>query len=315
MRHAPAIGFAAGLASALLFLFTLPPSGGTPAAGVAFPLLHFLALVPLMAAIFLGGVRAALVGPVVGGLTVVAGTQSHLVFLLYALMVAGPALVLGWMAVQKDAEGQDRFSVGRMIEVLVYIAAAIMTFYAFSFRGGEQGLEAALKQQIDNSIAYFNQQEGGMVDPRAAQMVRNLAFLLPSGNVWMWVAMVMVHAWAGFWLAGRLGTRLRAAFRLEEEPGPGLTLLGLLFLSGIAAFAGGAELAFLGKVMFIIFLLPYFVAGIRLVHQKTRAWPGRGMVLAALYFSMLLLLWPVLAVAMVAVVRQTMALNDSGTKK
>ena len=302
-------GAGAGLLSALLFLWVIPPEvadGKISANALAFPLLHFIPMMPLLVAAFLRGSRVALVAPVIGALLVAIMGPTIGYVQAYGLMSAGPSLVVGWMALQ-HRDGWPVFSLYRILEVLTFIAAIGVVGYALYF-SASGGLEAHLQAQITESIDVFNTQEEALIDPQAEGVLRSMAFLLPAGNVWMWMMMVWLHVALSFWFSSKISSPMRPSLRLDAAQ-PSTTLLGLIALSGVAALFGSPSLAFLGEVLFIIFLLPYFLAGIVLLHEKSRDWPGRGVALFVIYFTIAMFLWPVFVIACVALIRHAMTIR------
>lgn len=291
--------FAAGFLAAGLFLFIA-------ASGLGFVFL-FLPVLPLL---WLGLGRApkfALYSGIAASLIVaLANAGAGLSFLL---LLGFPAWALSRLALlwRADEGGQLWFPLGIAFTRLTLYASAMVALAALIYVGHEGGIAAAVSQQMRRALDPLGEEYA----PAVILLAEHWAFLVFSTAIWLWGLMLYVYGWLANTLLARMGKNIRPDFTMRTFPMPNW-MLSLLGLCALAALAGGASLAFIGKALLIALLLPYFFLGAAWMHTASAGWPNRGFLLFFIYFLMLAMLWPVLILSGIGLVHHIKRLSGSG---
>lgn len=140
-----------------------------------------------------------------------------------------------------------------------------------------------------------------------------IALFVPGIAAWLWVLTFLAYAKISHWLIRRTPGLLRPTLQMDGTP-PSLALLVLTSVSGLITMVGSPQITFIGKILFIICLLPYFLDGMFRVHQKIRqmATPENqwvsGATLVGLYGMLFLFVLPmVMMIALGSLIRQCLA--------
>lgn len=274
------IAVAAGLLSGCLHLsLALGSMGGI--------ILVYLTPVPLFIVGLSMGAQAALIA---------GGTGA-----LVDILVDGPALGASYIAMftipvallcrqallwrQDSSGGQVWYPLGNLATLLAALAAAgflLMTVVAALV--GE-GLLAELEQKMRDLAAAMQVKEN------VEQMVA-MAPLVPPMICVSWMLMIIFN--------GALAQGTLQRFKRSIRPKADIAELSLP-LPLLAVFVAAVALAFLpgtagliGKTLAAIGAVPYFLAGLGVIHGWVRAWPGRVFVLVPIYILTFLFVWPVI---------------------
>jgi hypothetical protein len=201
-------------------------------------------------------------------------------------------------------------SLPAIAEKLTYLLAAGLSLLALSLwnedYSGSFGLEGLMRSQMAEEIAKLSPQD---IAPEAIEKLNSfmeVTFFIPAACGWIWVFILVFYMVMAKKIALKIGGKLKpvnAGYSYSST-----NLLGLIAISGIAIAIGSDQAAYLGKILFIIFLLPYFIIGMVRLHFGSAAWQGRGFLLFAIYFIMALALWPMLLVSISEVARQCIRL-------
>jgi hypothetical protein len=108
------------------------------------------------------------------------------------------------------------------------------------------------------------------------------SFLLFASTGWSWVLMLYALAALAHGLLESRGLVLRPGLALEPHSLP-LWLLGLLSINGGVALLGHGMDRFIAETVFLLLLLPYFLAGLALVHRFSLRWHNRRLWLTLFY--------------------------------
>src|SRR5918992_221304 len=282
MPHPIALAVLAGLASSALFLSVLT---GFP--GVVL-LAYFVQLPLLLVGLTLGltgSVIAAASGLLVNGL--IAGFATALV---YALVQIVPTLVVVRQALlsRRDGGQIEWFPPGLLLAQLTTLAAGAILIAFVLFLNEPGGLEGAIEAFVTSAL-----QEFGALPEGVAPEFGGWIFVFPGLMATSWLVMIVVNAVLAQALAVKIGWNRRPspdiiALELPWWLWPAIGLAVFLSLLGETGFG------FLGRSLLMVLVVPYVFLGLAVLHAVARKWTHPGLILAALYGSIVVLGWPLL---------------------
>jgi len=307
------VGIAAGTAAALVFASIASGSA------LSIPLFYLAPLPILIAALgwsYVSGLIAA--GVAALGLGIAFGSVLFLVFLIG---VGLPAWWLGYLALlarpgHGGAPGQiEWYPAGRLVIWAALLGSlvvgAVMIRFGFDAESIQSGLQRALEALFQVRAA-----DGASAPDRAIDLGDFIAWL----TVWIpRIAAIptILASLINLWLAARI---VETSGRLKR-PWPDLS--AIVFPSWVplllaAVIAGTFAPGLLGMVCWVLtasLLTAYMLLGFAVLHATTRALGGRVFILAGSYFSVLLLGWPALAVAVLGLLDAALDIRGRVARK
>jgi hypothetical protein len=306
-----AAAIASGLVAALLYLSVLTGSLGAL-------ILVYLVQLPLFAAGLSLGTKAALFAG--GTATLVTGlTSGTLSGLLFFLVEALPAMLLVGQALRwrPDEGGDESGAVAwcppdRLVLWLIGIGAVALvaaslwlSFTPDGFRGAVRGFLAG---QLDELLGAAASSDGPAKQKARSDLIEALSAFFPALAAGSWLVMTTIN--------GVLAQGALARFGLALRPAPDIAALMLprwpaALLAGalLIAFVGTGDLAYLAGNLVPVLAIPYFFAGLAVLHAVARRYAGRVFILVPAYLT-LLLGWPVLLVAACGMIDQWFGLRQ-----
>jgi hypothetical protein len=302
-----AAAIASGLVAALLYLSVLTGSLGAL-------ILVYLVQLPLFAAGLSLGVKAALFAG--GTATLVTGLASGpLSGLLFFLAEAAPAMLLIYQALRSrpDNRGDESGAVAwcppdRLVLWLTGIGAVALVAAALWLSGTPEGFRATVRGflggQIDELLG------AGVASKQASrtELVETLSAFFPAMAAGSWLIMSAIN--------GILAQGALARFELALRPAPDIAALALprwpaslLAAALLIALVGTGDLAYLAGNLAPVLAIPYFFAGLAVLHAVARRHAARILILIPAYLT-LLLGWPVLLVAACGMIDQLLGLRQ-----
>lgn len=279
------IGALAGATTALLCL-------GLASGSMLAVLLFFISPVPLMVAGLGFGMKAALTGAVVA----VTGTilfANGLVATLVALAIAGPALAAGyWLGLARPAGeiGGPANQVAWYPLADVLFVCALLTAVAFISVGALVGYGPELVGAMTANLV--DQLQAGNPDlaftaERTAELRNFLEAAVPVAQPFFWMLTLTLSVYIATAIAQRSGLMRRPrenwplALRLPRSASFAfMAAIVVSFMSGGIGHIGGAFTGALGA--------GFVMAGLALLHARTRTITGRFPILLAAYLAILM---------------------------
>jgi uncharacterized protein YybS (DUF2232 family) len=299
MTRALLMAIGGGVLSALLYLSVV--SGGMGAL-----ILAYLAPLPLLMVGLGFGLRpfaiaataavavVGLLGGVLFGMTyaVANGVLVAVIVRQSLLARTGPDGSLEW------------YPPGRLLIVMTglglasLLAAALLTF------GDAGGLEGGVRQFLVMGFGDVAAGTGGDAETGVAQVIDGFAQIFPGMVVVSWLTMAIVNAALAQGVLMRFGRNLRPAMRVTEVELPHWMPM-LLAAAGLLALIGGdGQLAYLALNVVIVLLVPFFFAGLAVVHAFASARQARTLLLVVFYFFLLVSGWPIAMIIGLGVIEQ-----------
>lgn len=181
----------------------------------------------------------------------------------------------------------------RALSELTLIAAGLFMFFAISV---SYEYKNSLLDLLKARLTF----EATDVDPTAADELRTLTaeygFVLLALMAWVWVL--------ASWLMGIMVNNALVMKGQALRRNMGLTFTdisgwvpALLAVSAALALVGEGNDNWTGKSLFLIFLLPYFLAGMARIHAMSHHWHMRQLWLFLIYVILIFLFWVVALVA------------------
>ncbi len=225
---------------------------------------------------------------------VLSGIYGALFFLGFIALPA--VLFLG--AVLKRVQGEWQ-PVGLALADLTIYSALCITGLVLHYSGTEGGLQGLIASTVRQGFADASPNVQAAVELAAGR----LQFLVVAVSAWWWILLLYAHAWLAHWALARGRQNVRPSLVLAPFHLP-IFWLGALVLAALLSLVPSETGAFLGRILFITFLLPYFLLGISILHSHVKAWPGGGVLLVLFYLIIFSQFWPALAVAGLGIWRQ-----------
>jgi len=306
INNPAAIGAAAGIVSALLFV-------SAAASTLLALLMVYITPLPLMIAGLGWGVKASLTGLGVGML-VSAATFSLNVAITYALMLAGPAALIVYLALLSRPDPQsshDRvwYPPGRLISwgavMAGLIGAGAAVVIAYGNGGYEQGVRAFFNEAILPALREANESPD---EEQVAQTVQLMATVLPGGVAAVWLAIMLANTWLGGKIAQVSGRLIRPWPRLGDMEYPRFLPIGFLVALAAGAFFAGLTSA-MASSFTGAFMLAYLIMGLVVIHVITRGSNFQVLILVLLYVGILLVGWLAIIVALLGVAEPLLRLR------
>lgn len=277
----------AGLLSGALFYLTA--SGAVT--GVFVP---FAPLIPMLWAGFRLGSHAvghaALIALAV--CLISAGTAASTLLLLCFI---APAWAFGRQLLRARLNrrgGIEWYSSGNAAVVLVTYMAIAFILLGYYLSGGESDLQRILRNTVQASADVL---DPAMVQP-FTRIVEHYPFLVFGSLLWFAVLAMYGAACLANFICNTYGKGLRHSIAITPFDPPVYVPVWLLF-SGVTGFFVPHETAYIPQTVFFLFLLPYFLLGLALLHEKSLTWEARRFWLISIYLLLTVAQWPALALA------------------
>lgn len=259
----------AGGAASGMFSFVLPFASPLPLFLVGFGLGLSLAVVAGAAAL----VTSVLIGAWPG-------------LIICALTVVAPVLVLvrhALLARPDEQEQLEWYPVGMLAVWLAGVGVSLVAIGVALAAATPEGAQGWIESRLTEMITQFG----------FANVEEQVAFLAPTAiglAVASWLILLVVN--------GSLAQNLLVAGKRNIRPQTDLAMFRLPnWMTGAAAAAmalgmlGTGDIAFLGWNLLVVFLIPFFLSGLAVVHVVSRRWPGRPVLLLVFYFVLVLFNW------------------------
>jgi hypothetical protein len=286
--------FAGGAASGLLYALA---TGGVLGAAFVAPLPLFLAG---LGAGFAASLWASAIGLVLAGAAGGLDGAAN-----YAVASAAPVVLMTRRALfnRTAADGTvEWYPPGLMLAWLSGLGVAVLAGTMVVFSGTPGGLEAEVDKAIATALA------GLSAGPEVRQIeafARIIAPILPGLGIAGWMMVVAVNGIVAQALLVRFGHNLRPSPRVEDVELPNAMPLALA-AAAAGAFLGG-PVGYAARNAVAILAVPFFFAGLGVVHALVRRLSGGPLALIAFYAIMAMFGWPVLLVAALGLVDQWVA--------
>jgi hypothetical protein len=281
------VGFAAGLASALLFAVVIT---GSP---LAF-LLSYIAPLPIFVAALGWRHHAGLVATAVGAVAVAVALNAN-VGLAFALGHGLPAWWIAYLALLgrpvTAADGRETtewYPVGRLLLWIAIVAALITLAGALAISLDHARYQEQMRGALEAVLKAGAPMPGGFKPEDAGKLAGLLGALVPFVAGLSFFMMITANLWLAA-KATRAAGRLVRPFPFlpaTQLPREGAVALVLAALGGVVlpGFASLACTALAGAL-----IMAFFLAGLAAIHQMLADRPWRMAALAGLYVSLFLI--------------------------
>jgi len=307
-----------GLASALPLLIAFSAAGGV----------LFMLLVPLP--LFLSGLSMGATAGVVSTatacltLSLIVATAAARAFDSLAVgladgagMFIGTAITLGLPAVvlvrqallSRTAEdgSVEWYPPGLLVMWLTGSGLVLLAFSLVSLLWFGEGpsVEAIFTGQLADALRLVlpEVEEAQLQEAAAATAQIGLGAGLDS-----WLMVIAVNGILAQGVLGRFGRTLRPAPDIVQLELPNWLGLALAAAALVALLAPG-DIGFIARSLVVLLLLPYFFAGLALVHAACRNRGARTFILSLFYLILVLFAWPAVLVAGLGILDQTIGLR------
>ena len=242
---------------------------------------------------FLPGAAAGLVGT----LLVAAAGYSLLTAGAYALLNAIPVALLCRQALlsRPAGNGVQWYPAGLLMMWVtgfgIFVGAALLLAFGVT----TEALSESIERSLTSELQAMTQGGSTEASPSVAAAARFVAPVFPGIAVASWVVMVIANGALAQGLLMRFGRNLRPGARLSELYLPNWSVYALA-VAGVLSLLGWGFLGFVGLNAAIALMVPFFLAGLAVVHAFARTRRNRFLVLAGTYVGLVVFGWLALAV-------------------
>lgn len=312
MSQGFSIAFGGGLLSAVLYVTTLSGSLGAlgPGGSLGTLVLGYLMPLPMFLVGFNLGFPGAVLAVATGGVLVLGISGSPIATLIFVVAYAAPVAAVVHQALLSrplEGGGVEWFPPGGLIMLLVGSGLAFLGL-AFVVTLGQDGGLLGLSERVMAAMAGGTGPADGVDAAQTEAMFQVFAPILPAGLVLSWLVMLVINALLAQGVLVRFDRNLRPSMSLAEVALPTWTAPALAAALA-AAFALPEPFGNLGLNATIVLLVPFFFAGLAVVHAFADQHRARGPILLVFYLFMLLSAWPIPVVAVVGVADQWLDLR------
>ena len=244
------------------------------------------------------------------GTLIVGAAQGVGPLLSFLAAIALPAALAVRQALQwrNASDGSVAwYPTGRLLVVMVcYGAGAFILLYMFMESDGH-GMIETMREMLDDMFT--------VMIPAMGEEERLLASglwapYIPAALIVSWLITLTVNGAIAQGLLNRAGRNVRPSFEFIKTELPIGFAFAFVASGALWYFASGVS-AFFGQTLTIVIALAYLFVGLAVVHQLSRGWPMRPLMLTLFYLMLLFFLgWPGLAlVAAVGLVDQLFRLR------
>jgi hypothetical protein len=303
MSRAQLIPLGAGVVAALLHLSVTLGSPG------AFMLAYF-AQAPIAATGLALGFMPAAMAAAFAAILVALGSPGVGALSLFVLTSALPVLVVVYFSLQNRApeENEDGtakwYPAGRILGWLTALGLVAFVIAYLMFMGAENGVRGAIESYLNTIMSAFRGTDPAAVD----KVIGSMSRFFPAIAVASWVLMNVINSVLAQQFLTVSGKNFRPKPLYPEIQAP-LWPIALVILGALLAFFGG-EPGFFGFNVMLIATIPFFFIGLAVLHSISAAWPGRPIMLAAVYLSVVLALWPAAVIALLGILEYWLRLRE-----
>ena len=304
------IGAGAGLVSAALFASA---ATATALAGILF----YLAPLPICLAGLGWGSTSAAVAALAGALVVasVLGTATGGIF---AIAIGAPMACLCYLALLArpedgpQGEGSGAFEwypVGRLVGWAAVMAGALAGIMVLMLGYDAESYRDSIKDLLEHSALKDLDRDGSLLNENTiANLSAVLARMLPAAFAIVWQSIALFNLWLAGVVVNASGRALRPWPRLDAFELPNaffLAFAGSLLASFLPGLAGLLATGLAGALLFA-----YVLQGLAVLHAVSQGMAFRGLMLASLYLTILLLGWVAIAVAILGLSESMLHLRE-----
>lgn len=298
MHNALLMAIGGGVLSALLYLSVM-------AGGLGTVILAYLGPLPLLMVGLGLGLRSFLIAGTVAVLAVavVGGPLFGLSYGLANAVVVAVIVRQSLLARTAPDGTLEWYPPGLLLVVLTGLGLVGLLLAALLTLGDPGGLEGSVRQFL--SIAFGDAAAGtaGAEEP-LSELIDGFAQVFPGMVVVSWLTMAIINAALAQGVLMRFGRNLRPAMRVAEVELPNWTPM-LLAAAGVLALLGSeGQLGYLALNAAIVLLVPFFFAGLAVVHAFAGGRQARTLLLMVFYFFLLVSGWPIAMVVGLGVIEQ-----------
>ncbi|HEV7372348.1 DUF2232 domain-containing protein [Arenibaculum sp.] len=286
-----------GVVSAAMYLSVI-------AGGLGALILAYLAPLPLLLAGLGIGTAAVLAGGATA-LVTVAVVADPIVAAVFGLATLLPAFVVSRQALlaRAAADGTlEWYPPGRLVMALAWLGVVLVVVAALAAADHPGGLQVWLERQLSASLGGFVE-EADPAGGDGAGIVVPLSRVLPAIVVASWITMIVANAALAQGLLMRLGRNRRPAMRMADLSLPPSALAGPA-VAGFLALVLPEPTDYVALNAALVLAVPFFFAGLAVVHAFAQARNARPIVLVAFYGFLVLIQWMVPLVICLGVVEQ-----------
>jgi len=194
--------------------------------------------------------------------------------------------------------------------LVVWLTGAGLFLLAFSLLslvlfGAGPSLEAIFTAQLTDALRLVlpAAEEPQLQEAAAAAAQIGLGAGLDS-----WLMVIAANGILAQGVLSRFGRNLRPAPDIAQIELPQWLGLAAAAMALVALLASG-DVAFVARSLLVVLLLPYFFAGLAVIHAACRNRASRAILLIVFYLILTLLAWPAILVAGLGVLDQTIGLR------
>ncbi|MGB8274386.1 MAG: DUF2232 domain-containing protein [Alphaproteobacteria bacterium] len=224
--------------------------------------------------------------------------------LKYALASAAPVALVTRQALLSRAArtGLEWYPPGLMLAWLTGFGLLVVTAAVAWYSGAPGGLEEEIRATL---AAALERMAATPEQGRIEAFARGIAPILLGLGTAMWMMVIAIDGILAQGLLARFKRSLRPSPAVEDVDLPHWLVVALAAAVALTFIGGPAK--FLGQNAIAVLGVPFFFAGLAVVHALVRRLSGGPLALFAFYVIMAIFGWPVLLVAGLGLIDQWVA--------
>lgn len=308
------IGAGSGLISAALFASA---ATATALAGVLF----YLAPLPLCLAGLGWGGMAALFSALAGTL-VIAVSLGPVTAAVFAISVAAPTALLTHLALLSrpavapqghHVAALEWYPAGRIVGWAALMAGLLASILVLALGYDQASYRESIREILSHSALKELDPDGTLFTEETISTLSDvLARALPAAFAVIWLTISLFNLWMAGLIVDASGRALRPwpdLHALELPNSLVLIFAGALAASFLPGLPGLLAIGLAGALLFA-----YVLQGLAVIHVATRNVPLRSLLLATIYFGILLLGWVAIVVAIVGLAEPLLGLRQRSNR-
>lgn len=313
------VGVGAGIASALLLA-----SIATRSPLAAF--LMFAAPLPILIAGFGWGWIAALLGALVASVGLAAVTTPAL-GISYFIAIGAPSVWISYVAFlgrpasatsnpSDVGNGMEWYPVGRIVVLLAVMGALSGVAFVFQFGTTLEAYMQGVRPIMDSVIRgmppqFFGGATGGA---QREAFVNFMTLAMPAATAITSFITLALNVWIAGRVVTRSGRSIRPWPKLSAFTFPNAFVFATVVTVAVSLIVPDTA-GFVAGLFALTFLGAWMLLGLAVAHEVSRGARLRGVLLASLYLTMMIVPWALLAVAIVGLLEPMLRLREKAAAR
>lgn len=253
-------------------------------------------------------------GAISGTISAIAGVITAALFggliasALFAVLHAFPAWIITRQSLLKQQAPNGNmqwYPIGSIVSLLALMAAFMLTMVAFAEWQNLDDLQQQFSKRFDMTLSAWMPT---LTEIQRGELVRMFIALFPALIASSWLLMTVINGIIAQSILVKLDKNLRPRPTYSAISLPEWQSWAVIMMASLALLGSG-RVEYMGHTLVIILSVPFFFVGLAVIHRLARHLTFPGLLLTAVYISILFSHWAALVVAAIGVTEQWFGLR------